>query len=300
MFYLAGSAASSALDLLSSLQQALGGGNSSTQSANTFDAGATASTTPQTNTTPSTTPTSGTPSAPTSPLSSSTLNALFSIQGQDDGEGDSQQPLLMVNGNALSQQLFSMLDSNGDGQISQSEFDTAFGQNGNTTQANNLFAQIDTNGDGSISAQELTNALDGQDQSGTQGAQQGSTMQGMHHHHHHGGGGNGFDIASLIGGAGGASASGSAGSGSGSNSSTQGDTTQTVSNSNGSSTTTISYANGSQVSMTIPGASSSSSNQNGNANSSASLNNIIEQMIQRQAQMLAASSQVGQSLAVSA
>jgi hypothetical protein len=286
MFYLAGAAASSALDLISSLQQALAGGSNSAQSANPFDAGAPTSTTPQSTTA------SAAASAPTSPLSSSTLNALFSLQGQ----GGSQQPLLMVNGNALSQQLFSMLDSNGDGQISQSEFDAAFGQNGHTTQANNLFAQIDTNGDGSISAQELTNALDGQDQSGTQGAQQGSNTQGMHHHHH----GGGFDLASLLGGA---ADSGASTAGAGSNSNTSGDTTQSVTNADGSTTTTITYADGSQVSMTIPGASSTSSSTTSNSNSGAgsvtSLNNFIEQMIQRQAQMLASSS-VGQSVAVSA
>jgi hypothetical protein len=299
MFLLAGAAASNALDLLSSLQQALSGSNS-TQSPTTFDPAAAAGT-PATPSTPSTTPTSGTPSAPSAPLSPATMSALFSLQGQGQG----QQPLLMVNGDALSQQLFSMLDTNGDGQISQSEFDTAFGQNGNTTQANSLFAQI-SNGTGSITPQDLTNALDGQDQAQAQG--QGQTQgltQGMqgHHHHHHGGGGGGggFDVASLIGGAGGASASGSASSGSGSNSSTQGDTTQTVSNSNGSSTTTISYADGSQVTMTTPAASSSSSSQNSNsgAGSASSLNNFVEQMIQRQAQMLA-SSTVGQSVAVSA
>jgi len=292
MFFLAGPAASSALDLISSLQQALSGNNSA-QSPATFDPAAT----PGTSSTPPSTTTSGTSSAPAAPLSPSTLNALFSVQGQG------QQPLLMVNGDALSQQLFSMLDTNGDGQISQSEFDAAFGQNGNTTQANNLFAKIDTNGDGSVTLQELTNALDGQDQSGTQGLTQGSDTQGAHHHHHHGGG---FDIASLLGGApadSGTSSSGGAGAaaGAGSGSSTSGDTTQTVTNSDGSTTTTITYADGSQVSMTIPAAASSSPSQNGNsgAGSAASLNNFIEQMIQRQAQMLA-SSTVGQSVAVSA
>jgi hypothetical protein len=289
MFLLAGAAAANALDLVSSLQQALSGNNSA-QSPTTFDPAAT----PGTSATPSTTTTSS--SAPSAPLSPATMSALFSLQGQGQG----QQPLLMVNGDALSQQLFSMLDTNGDGQISQSEFDTAFGQNGNTTQANSLFAQI-SNGSGSITPQDLTNALDGQDQTQTQGQTQGLTQGMQGHHHHHGGGGGGFDVASLIGGAGGASASGSAGGGSGSNSSTQGDTTQTVTNADGSSTTTISYANGSQVSMTIPGASSSSSAQNSNsgAGSASSLNNFVEQMIQRQAQMLA-SSTVGQSVAVSA
>lgn len=298
MFFLAGTAATSALDLISSLQQALGGGsNSAAQSPTTFDPTSTSASASTTSATASTA------SAPASPLSSSTLNALFSMQGQ------SGQPLMMVNGDALSQQMFSLLDGNGDGAISQSEFDTAFGQNGNTTQANSLFAQIDTNGDGSISQQELTNALEGQDPA--QGQGQGPGVQG-HHHHHHGGG---FDIASLLGGAsddgsaGGAAGAGdSMGSGANAGLGTDltGDAAQTVNNSDGSSTTTITYADGSQVTMTIPAASSSSqsgsgSSQNGSsgAPSAAMLNNFVEQMIQRQAQMLASSS-IGQSVAVSA
>ncbi len=303
MFFLGGAAATGALDLISSLQQVLGGGNSAAQSSNTFDPTSTAGASAGT-------PASATASAsaPASPLSSSTLSALFSMQGQ--GQGGAQQPLLMVNGDALSQQMFSLLDGNGDGGVSQSEFDQAFGQNGNTTQANNLFAQIDTNGDGSISQQELTNALDGQDQAQGQGQGQGV---GGHHHHHHGGG---FDLASLLGGA---SADGGAGGTTGSGATTgaganaglganlTGDATQTVTNSDGSSTTTITYADGSKVSMTIPAANGSSqsggssSGQNGGSGalSAASLNNFVEQMIQRQAQMLATTS-VGQSVAVSA
>src|ERR1700756_1629297 len=128
MFMLAGAAASSALDLISTLQQALSGSstNSTTSSQGTFDATA-ASTTSGSTSSASSAATTAATSAPAAPLSSSTLNALFSMQGQDG------QPLLMVNGDAFSQQLFSMLDGNGDGSISQSEFDNAFGQNGNTT-----------------------------------------------------------------------------------------------------------------------------------------------------------------------
>jgi hypothetical protein len=305
MFFLAGAAASDALGLISSLQQALGGGNSAAQSPATFDptSAAGASANAQTSTTASAS------SPPASPLSSSTLNAMFSLQGQG------QQPLMMVNGDALSQQMFSLLDGNSDGAVSQSEFETAFGQNGNTTQANSLFAQIDSNGDGSISQDELTNALEGQNQAQGQGQSQGSGVHG-HHHHHHGGG---FDIASLLGGASGDSGTSGAGDGAGGSDDTgiganaglganlTGDATQSVTNSDGSTTTTVTYADGSQVTMTIPGAgassssSSSSSSQNGNsgAPSAATLNNFVEQMIQRQAQLLASTS-VGQSLAVSA
>jgi hypothetical protein len=293
MFFLAGAAASDALSLISSLQQALGGNNSAAQSPSTFDPTNTAAASASA----STSATASANSAPATPLSSSTLNALFSMQGQNG------QPLMMVNGDALSQQMFSLLDGNGDGSVSQSEFDAAFGQNGNTTQANGLFAQIDTNGDGSISLQELTNALEGQDQAQGQDPTQGQGVQG-HHHHHHGGG---FDIASLLGGAsddgdgGTAGAGGSTGIGAnaGLGADLTGDATQTVTNSDGSSTTTITYADGSQVRMTIPAASSSTQNGSAGAPSATALNNFIEQMIQRQAQLLASSS-VGQSVAVSA
>jgi hypothetical protein len=314
MFFLAGAAASSALDLVSSLQQALGGGNSSAPSPSPFDP--TASAGASAGAQASAPPAAG--GAPASPLSSSTLNALFSVQAQ--GQGGAQQPLLMVNGNALSQQMFSLLDGNGDGAISQSEFDTAFGQNGNTTQANSLFAKLDTNSDGSVNLQELTNALGGGDDAQGQGQTgQAQGVQGHHHHHHHGGGG--FDLASLLGGASGSDGSGSgadggAGAGGGMSiganaglgADLTGDATQSVTNSDGSTTTTVTYADGSKVAMTIPGANSSGqsgSGQNGSgqnssgAVSAATFNNFVEQMIQRQAQLLASTS-VGQSLAVSA
>ncbi len=304
MFFLAGAAASSALDLISSLQQALSGNNSA-PSTGTFAPAASTGTSTDTQT--PTTPTAS--GAPAAPLSSSTLNALFSMQGQGG------QPMFMVNGNALSQQMFSLLDGNGDGAVSQSEFDAAFGQNANTTQANKLFAQIDTNGDGLISLQELTNALDGQDQAqGPPG--QGQGVQGHHHHHHHG---SGLDIANLLGGGSsadagaggtagagagdtaGAGAGGSAGAGAGAGlgANTSGDTTQTVTIADGSMTTTITYADGSQVTMTVPAANGASQSGTAGAGAAASLNNLIEQMIQRQAQLLASSS-AGQALAVSA
>src|SRR3974390_2877277 len=185
MFFLTGTAATSALDLIAQLQQTLGTNNSGgpRAPATGFDAGTAA-------TTDTSSPPTGA-SAPTSLLAPNTLDALLAVQGQN------QAPI--VNGDAVSQQLFSLLDSNGDGAISKSEFEAAFGQNGNTTQADQIFAQLDANGDGSISQSELTNALDGQNQ-GQDGGQ-----QVHHHHHHHFGGMEG------MGGMGGASGRGSAG-----------------------------------------------------------------------------------------
>jgi hypothetical protein len=273
MFYLAGAAASNALDLISALQQTLAGKNVSAPptpaSGQGFDVGSSGD---------SGAATTGGTSTATSPLAPDTMSALLTVQG------DGQTP--MVNGDAFSQQLFSMLDANGDGNISQSEFEQVFSKNGDNSKADAIFSQLDANHDGNVSPDELTNALSGQGQG--QGGQDGGQV-GHHRHHHHG-----------LGGMGGASSS--AGSGSDPNdpfstsSSSDpfgGDQSQTVTNSDGSSTTTITYSDGSQVSMTLPGASSSSQNP------STMAHNFIERMIQQQAQMMATQS-AGQALAISA
>src|SRR5262245_15648047 len=141
MFFLAGSAASSALDLISALQQTLAGKNSSTPPATSqnFDVGA------------GSTGATGGASTATTPLAPATMDAMLSVQGQG------QTPL--VNGDAFSAQLFSMIDGNGDGAISQAEFDSVFNRNGDTTRADAIFAQLDANHDGNVSPDELTNAL---------------------------------------------------------------------------------------------------------------------------------------------
>jgi len=269
MFFLAGSAASSALDLISALQQTLTGKNSSTASTppatgQSFDPAAGGDTA------------SGATTAPTtSPLAPTTMGAMLTVQG-----GDGQT---LVNGDAFSAKLFGMLDSNNDGSISQSEFEAAFSKNGDSTKADAIFAQLDANQDGDVSPDELTNALSGQGQ--------GDGGQVHHRRHHHG-----------MFGAGGASSSTSSGNpndpfstnaSSGSNDPFAGDQSQSVTNADGSTTTTITYADGSQVSMTSPAASSTGSSQ------TAWEHNFIERMIQRQAQMMAASP-TGQGFAISA
>jgi hypothetical protein len=270
MFFLAGAAASSALDLISSLQQTLAGKSSSTPSANSqsFDVG--------TGTPATSGGSSGSSATPSAPLAPATMDALLSAQG------NGQTP--MVNGDAFSAQLFSMLDANHDGAISQSEFDTAFGNNGDTTKADAIFAKLDANHDGTVSPDELTNALSGQGQSG-----QGDGGQQVHRHHHHHG------VADLGGAnsSSGASSSNSNDPFSSNDPSAAGDSSQTVTNADGSSTTTITYADGSQVTMTIPGASNSGSRPAAMAHS------FIERMIQQQAQMMASSSS-GQTVAISA
>jgi hypothetical protein len=187
-----------------------------------------------------------------------TMDALFAAQSQASAASGSS---------SLASQLFSLLDTNGDGSISKSEFGATLGQNGNTAAADSLFAKLDPNGDGSVDPSELASAL------------QPNGAKGHHRHHHLGGG--------EMGGAGGASSAGGASMGGGADDLLgAGNTGQTVTNSDGSSTTTLSYADGSQITMTKPAA------------SSAAANNFLERIIQHQAQLLATQT-AGQSVAMS-
>src|SRR5215471_3194089 len=144
MFFLAGAAANGALDIISTLQKTLKGSSSSSSApangqSQSFNVGANGA------------PIAGASSvAAPSTLDPNTMNALLAVQGQG------QAPL--VNGDAFSTQLFSLLDGNGDGGVSQSEFAAAFGQNGNTAAADAIFTQLDANHDGTVSQDELTNA----------------------------------------------------------------------------------------------------------------------------------------------
>ncbi len=271
MFYLAGAAASSALDLISAIEQKVGSKGSPTPPAapQSFDVGANGSTTAA----------DGSSTTATSPLAPATMNALLSVQG------DGQTPV--VNGDSFSSQLFGLLDGNGDGAISQSEFDAIFGKNGDTTKADALFARLDANHDGSVSPDELINALSAQGQDG-----QGGGAQVHHRHHHH--------PMADAGGANAVTGSGNANdpSSTGTTDPFAGDQSQSVTNADGSTTTTITYADGSQVSMTVPAASSTGTSSTGTS-PAAWEHNFIERMIQRQVQMMAASPS-GQGFAISA
>jgi hypothetical protein len=270
MFFLTGAAANGALDIISTLQKTLRGAsgsssapaNGQSQSFNVGQNGA---------------PASGASSvAAPSTLDPNTMSALLAVQGQG------QPPV--VNGDAFSTQLFSLLDGNGDGGVSQSEFEAAFGQNGNNTAADAIFAQLDANHDGSVSQAELTNALAANAQNS--GGQQ---IVGHHHHHH---GFAGLAGANAMGGSGNSSDPFSTNGSSGSNDPLlAGDTSKTVTNPDGSQTTTITYADGSTVTLTMPAAGASSSG--------ALAHNMMERMIQHQAQMIAAAS-AGQGLALNA
>jgi hypothetical protein len=184
-----------------------------------------------------------------------TLAALISLQGQSGSAVVGQSP----------SDLFSQIDTDGDGQISKSEFEQALGAVGVDTQsADALFGKLDANSDGSVSPSELGKA------------------HGHGHHHHHadsadstqGGGSQQDALSSLL-----------------NSSDITGATTQTATNSDGSTTTTISYADGTSISMTSPastdGSNQSSSSDGGSSNgSSNSNNNLIEELIRLQSQLV--------------
>jgi hypothetical protein len=208
-------------------------------------------------------------------ISPQTLGALLDAQS---AAGSSTTASLSPS--AALQDLFSQIDSNGNGQISKSEFENALGAGGtNIAQADKVFNELDTNGDGSVSLNELKSAL--------QGA---GGLRGGHHFHVAGGGDAG----------GGDSTDSSSGVSSADPlmQVLQGASSSSLTNSDGSTTTTITYSDGSKVTMTTPAASTGTGSGSSAANSATSSYNWIEQMIQRQAQ--AVSANAGYSLSLSA
>lgn len=82
----------------------------------------------------------------TPPFDPGMLAGLLSLQVQGSNSANGQAP----------SNLFSKFDSNGDSQISQSEFESGLGTDGvDSSSADALFSTIDTNGDGSVSQSEL-------------------------------------------------------------------------------------------------------------------------------------------------
>jgi Ca2+-binding EF-hand superfamily protein len=155
--------------------------------------------------------------------------------------------------------LFSKIDADGDGKISKSEFEDALGAGGtNVTQAADVFGKLDKDGDGSVSLGEMASALKG--------------GNGRHHGHHHMAGGAGDDSNDPL------------------MQALDGANSTTVTNADGSTTTSLTYADGSTVTMTTPATPSASK-------TATSSYNFLEQLIQRQANALAA--QTSSSLSVS-
>jgi hypothetical protein len=214
-----------------------------------------------------------------SPLSPATMSALLAAQSQSStGSATSTS----TSPSSALQDLLSQLDTNGDGKISKSEFENALGAGGtNLAQADDVFNKLDKNGDGSVSLDEMSSAL------------QGAGGKGRHHHHHVASSDASGDSTGANGSSSGASGSSSGTGGSSSDPLLQalsGASSTSVTNSDGSTTTSVTYADGSKVTMTSPAATTSSS-------SATSSYNLIEQMIQREAQAI--SSGVTAALSVS-
>jgi len=257
-------AATSLLDSLQALTASnSSSASSSTQSqtaANPFDLGAST----QTSATPTTGFSQGTSGF--SAISPQTMSALLDAQSQSGTTSSTT-----TSPSDALQNLFNDIDTNGDGSITKSEFESALGAGGtNVANADKVFGELDSNGDGSVSLDELKSAL------------QGAGHHGGHHMH--------------ASGSGDSSADGSGGDAS-SNPLLQalaGASSTSATNSDGSTTTTITYADGSKVSLTTPAASTTSST----SSTATSSYNLIEQMIQREAKALSTSLQ--SSLSVSA
>lgn len=260
MSFSVGSAASSPLAYWQRLLQMGGAGGSQSQS---FDPLASLMQSDTAGDTSSAGSSSGASASSTPPFGQGVMAQLIALQQQASaattaGAGSSGS------GDPGDAKFFAKLDTNGDGSVSQSEFEAATSKHGiSTSIADAVFGKIDSNGDGSISQSELAAADKG---------------RGHYGHHAHGAGGSGQggggDADDLMAGAG-----------------ADGSTTQTVTNADGSTTTTITYADGSKVDMTSAASSAASGGSNTGSNggsSNGSKLNLIEQLIKLQSQAIGA------------
>jgi hypothetical protein len=234
--------ASAPSDPLQALFQAITGGNSS--SSDPLLAAATSG-----DDTSDSASSSGAPQ-----FSPDVMKALLSVQSNQAG------------GSSKLEQLLGKFDANGDGTISQSEFENAIGPGADKTKVDALFAKLDGNSDGAVSQDELQSALQ-------------KAHGGGGHHHHHGAGGAGGSgggsdpLQALLSGA-----------------SADGTTSQSASNSDGSSTTTITYADGTKVEMTTPASAAAASSTSGAPATdpeAPNFANLLKQLISLQAQLAA-------------
>lgn len=235
MFFAAGAvgaaaaAAGTALDLLSSLTPGKSGSTTGVKQTNSlFDLGSATSAT-NTSIITSSSPTQ------TGALSPSTFNALLSAQ---DSNGKASP-------SAALKDLFTQIDTNGDGKITKAEFEDKLGAGGtNVAAADNVFSKMDADGDGSVSLDEMAAALKG---------------KGRGHSHAHQAGDGADALMQAL----------------------QGASSSSTTNSDGSITTTLTYADGSKITISQPAASSTSG-------SASSQYNLVERMVQRQTDSLAA------------
>ncbi len=104
---------------------------------------------------------------PAPPFSAQMGAQLIADQAQQSASANTS-----TSGSAFAQNLFSQIDANGNGSISQSELENAVTAAGGTTQAADaLYAKLDPTNTGSVSEQQFSQSL--------------SQVMGHHHHHHH-------------------------------------------------------------------------------------------------------------------
>jgi hypothetical protein len=171
-------------------------------------------------------------------LSQTIIAVLIEAQGQQSsGAGKASDPAGAADPSSFGQKLFNSVDTDGDGQISKSELESAVTTGGGTvSQADAFFSKLDRNGDGSVSKGELTAGL-----------------QAHHGQHHHGApagsSGSGDPLAALLHAMDGSTAADG--------------TAQSATGADGSTTTTLTYADGTKVTLNIPATSADSSASNG-------------------------------------
>ena len=183
-------------------------------------------------------------------FSTDMMKALLSVQGNQPGASA-----------AKLEKLLGKFDTNGDGQISQSEFETAIGPGADKTKVDELFQKLDANGDGAVSADELKAAV--------------QKAHGHHHHHsaegaeEQGDAGGSDPLQALL-----------------SSATADGATSRSATNADGSSTTTITYADGTKVAMTTPAAASTAGTASADPEAP-NFANLLKQLISLQAQLAA-------------
>jgi len=187
--------------------------------------------------------------AGTPQFSAASMTALLSAQV---GQGNETAA------NAKAKALIAKFDVDGDGKVSQSEFEEAIGSGADESNVAALFNKLDDDDDGSVSQDELKKAL--------------QKARG-HRPHHNAGGVNGQQggnpLQALLSGVSAASA-----------------TSQSSANTDGSTSTTITYADGTKIEMTIPAASSGTGSDTASGNQNAfNLGNFLKYMVSLQAKL---------------
>lgn len=114
-------------------------------------------------------------SSAVSPLSGDVLQALIALQAQQDGGASATTA--GTNSPDPVQQLFSAMDSDGDGEVSQSEMESYIeGVGGTQAQADALFTSLDQDTSSGVTESDMANAL-------SQAQQSHQAWRGHHHHH---------------------------------------------------------------------------------------------------------------------